>query len=110
MATQGCRLFNSDVFNGHYSVICRDDQLLLITEKVTPKEGYRKELDVEWERRVQAKEMGFRIEELGIESSSGSDMVLVSGEMFEGLLKDREFVHEVRTFVESEQGTGTGVV
>ena len=52
-------LFNYDVYNGHYSAICRDDQLLLITEKVTPKKGYRKKLDVEWERRVQAKEMGF---------------------------------------------------
>ena len=49
-------------YNDHYSVICRDDQLLLITEKVTLKEGYRKELEVKWERRVQAKEMGFRIE------------------------------------------------
>ena len=32
-----CLLFNSDVYNGHYSAICRDDQLLLITDKVTPK-------------------------------------------------------------------------
>ena len=65
-----CLLPNSDVYNGHYSAICRDYMLLLIAEKVTPKEGYRKELDVEWERRVQAKEMGFRIEGSGIESST----------------------------------------
>ena len=32
-----CLLFNSDVFNGHYSAICMDDQLLLITVNVTPK-------------------------------------------------------------------------
>ena len=89
-----CLLHNSDVYNGHYSAICRDDQLLLITEKVTLKEGYRKELDIEWERKVQAKEMGFRFEKTGMGSSSGSDMVLVSGEMFEDLLKDRQFAEK----------------
>ena len=103
-----CILYNSDVYNGHYSAICRDDQMLLITEKVTPKEGYRKELDIEWERKVQAKEMGFRFEGTGMGSSSGSDMVLVSGEMFEGLLKGRQFAEKVRTFVVSEEGRGTG--
>ena len=105
-----CCLFNSDVYNGHYSAICRDDQLLLITEKVTPKEGYRKELDVKWERRMQAKEIGFRIEGSGIGSSSSSQMVIVSGEMFEGLLNDREFADKVRIFVEPHTGRGTGVV
>ena len=103
-----CLLFNSDVYNGHYSAICRDDQLLLITEKVTHKEAYRKELDVEWKRRMQAKEMGFRIEGSGIGSSSSSDMVFVSGEMFEGLLEDREFADKVRTFVQSHEGKSTG--
>ena len=104
-----CLLFNSDVYNGHYSAICRDDQLLLITDKVTPKKGYRKELDVEWERRVQAKKMGFRFEGPGIGSSTSSDMVLVSGEMFEGLLKNREFADKVRNFVQSQEGRSTGV-
>ena len=58
--------------------------MLLETEKVTPKAGYKKELDIEWERNVKAKEMGFRVgPDLG--GRSGSDMVLISGEMFEGL-------------------------
>ena len=39
-----CLLYNSDSFNGHYSAICRDDEMLLETEKVTPKQGYRKEM------------------------------------------------------------------
>ena len=52
--------------------------------------------------------MGFRFEGTGMGSSSGSDMLLVSGEMFEGLLKDRQFVKKVRTFVVSEEGRGTG--
>ena len=81
----------------------------MITEKVTPKKGYRKELDVEWERRVQAKEMGFRFEGPGIGNSTSSDKVLVSAEMFEGLLKDREFADKVRNFVQSQEGRGTGV-
>ena len=63
--------------------------------------------DLYW---VQAKEKGFRIEGSGIGSSSSSDMVLDNWEMFEGLLKDREFADKVRTFVESQQGRGTGVV
>ena len=55
--------------------------------------------------------MGFRVgPDLG--GRSGSDMVLISGEMFEGLLKDRDFASEVRKFVETqEDGRGdTGVV
>ena len=33
----------------------------LETEKVTPKQGYRQELDIEWERNVKAKDMGLRV-------------------------------------------------
>ena len=98
-----CLLFNSDTFNGHYSAICRDDEMLLETEKVTPKEGYRKQLDVEWERNVKAKEMGFRVGgDLG--GRTDSEMVLISGDMFDGLLKDRDFATKVRRFVETEEG------
>ena len=68
-------LFHSDIHNGHYSAICRDDEMLLITEKVTPKRGYRQELDIEWERKVKAKDMGFRLEGTGVGSSTGSDIV-----------------------------------
>ena len=52
--------------------------------------------------------MGFRIEGSGIGSSSSSEMVIVSGEIFEGLLKGREFADKVRTSVESQAGRGTG--
>ena len=98
-----CLLYNSDSFNGHYSAICRDDEMLLETEKVTPKDGYRKELDVEWERNVKAKDMGFRVGgDLG--GRSDSEMVLISGDMFEGLLKDRDFATKVRRFVETQEG------
>ena len=89
-----CLLYNSDSFNGHYSAICRDDEMLLETEKVTPKQGYRKELDVEWERNVKANDMGFRVVgDLG--GRTDSDMVLISGDMFDGLLKDRDFATKV---------------
>ena len=56
-----CLPYNSDTINGHYSAICRDDEMLLETEKVTPKDGYRKELGVESERNVKTKDMGFRV-------------------------------------------------
>ena len=98
-----CLLYNSDSFNGHYSAICRDDELLLETEKVTPKQGYRKELDVEWERNVKAKEMGFRVVgDLG--GRTDNDMVSISGDMFDGLLKDRDFATKVRMFVVTQEG------
>ena len=96
-----CLLYKSDSFNGHYSAIC--DEMLLETEKVTPKDGYRKELDVEWERNVKAKDMGFRVGgDLG--GRTDSEMVLISGDMFEGLLKDRGFATKVRRFVETQEG------
>ena len=95
-----CLLYNSDSFNGHYSAICRDDELLLETEKVTPKQGYRKELDVEWERNVKTKDMGLRVVgDLG--GRTDSEMVLISRDMFDGLLKDRDFATKVRRFVET---------
>ena len=98
-----CLLYNSDSFNGHYSAICRDDELLLETEKVTPKQGYRKELDVEWERNVKAKDMGLRVVgDLG--GRTDSEMVLISRDMFDGLLKDRDFATKVRRFVETQEG------
>ena len=98
-----CLLYNSDSYNGHYSAICRDDELLLETEKVTPKQGYRKELDIEWERNVKAKDMGLRVVgDLG--GRTDSDMVLISGDMFDGLLKDRDFATKVRRFVETQEG------
>ena len=97
-----CLLYNSDSFNGHYFAICRDDELLLETEKVTPKQGHRKELDVEWERNVKAKDMGLRVVgDLG--GRTDSDMVLISGDMFDGLLKDRDFATKVRRFVETRK-------
>ena len=105
-----CLLFNSNVYNGHYSAICRDDQLLLITEKVTPKQGYRKELNVGWERRVKAKELGFRTEGSGIGSNSSSEMVIVSGEMFEGLLKNRELLTRSGLLLNHKQVEVQGVV
>ena len=77
--------------------------MLLETEKVTAKDGYRKELDVEWERNVKAKNMGFRGGgDLG--GRSDSEMILISGDMFEGLLKDRDFATKVRRFVETQEG------
>ena len=77
--------------------------MLLETEKVTPKEGYRKELDVEWERNVKAKDTGFRVGgDLG--GRTDSEMVLISGDMFDGLLKDRDFATIVRRFVETQEG------
>ena len=98
-----CLLYNSDSFNGHYSAICRDDELLLETEKVTPKQGYRKELDVEWERNVKAKDMGLRVVgDLG--GRTDSEMVLISRDMFDGLLEDRDFATKVRRFVETQEG------
>ena len=33
-----------------------------------------------------------------------SDMVLISGDMFDGLLKDRDFATKVRRFVEKQEG------
>ena len=98
-----CLLYNSDIFNGHYSAICRDDEMLLETEKVTPKQRYRKELGVEWERNVKVKDMGFRVVgDLG--GRTDSDMVLISGDMFDGLLKDRDFATKVRRSVETQEG------
>ena len=77
--------------------------MLFETEKVTPKQGYRKELDVEWERNIKAKDMGFRVVgDLG--GRTDSDMVLISRDMFDGLLKDRDFATKVRRFVETQEG------
>ena len=77
------------------------------TEKVTPKEGYRKELDVEWERNVKAKDMGFRVVgDLG--GRTDSDMVLISGDMFDRLLKGSNFATKLRRFVETQEG-GRGI-
>ena len=76
---------------------------MLETEKVTPKQGYRQELDIEWERNVKAKDMGLRVVgDLG--GRTDSDMVLISGDMFDGLLKDRDFPTKVRKFVETQEG------
>ena len=47
--------------------------------------------------------MGFRVVgDLG--GRTDSDMVLISGDMFDGLLKDRDFATKVRRFVETQEG------
>ena len=47
--------------------------------------------------------MGLRVVgDLG--GRTDSDMVLISGDMFDGLLKDRDFATKVRRFVETQEG------
>ena len=56
---------------------------------------------------VKAKDMGFRVGgDLG--GRSDREMVLISGDMFEGLLKDRDFATKVRRFVETQEGDTGG--
>ena len=60
---------------------------------------------------VKAKDMEFRVVgDLG--GRTDSDMVLISGDMFDRLLKDRDFATKVRRFVETQEGGrgDTGVV
>ena len=102
-----CLLFNSDVYNGHYSAICMDDQLLLITEKVTHKEGYRKELDVEWERGCRPRKWALELRDQELGAVVGVTWCLLVGSCLRVCLWT-EFADKVRTFVESQQGRGTG--
>ena len=96
-----CLLFNSDLVNGHYSCLLRDDESFLICHPVKESTGCDRNVDVQWERNEKAKELDVRIPqgELG-KVASNSEACLVDWNVMQEMFKNQQNMIKIKGLLE----------